>query len=56
MVQEKVQFPREANGYCGVVSTADSEVVVNLQDKMSSLKKKVLAHQLLGENGDIIPC
>jgi hypothetical protein len=56
VVQEKVHFPREANGYYGVVSTADSEVVVSLQDRMNSLKKKASAHQLLGKNGDIIPC
>ena len=56
MVQEKVQFPCEANGYYGVVSTADSGVVVSFQDKMSSLKEKVSAHQLLGKIGDKIPC
>jgi hypothetical protein len=44
VVQEKVQFPRKANGYHGVVPTA--EVVVSLQDKLNKLKKKASAHQL----------
>lgn len=43
MVQEKVQLPREANGYHGVVPTA--EVVVSRQDKVDKLKK-ASAHQL----------
>jgi hypothetical protein len=44
VVQEKLQFPREANGYHGVVPTA--EVVVSFQDKVNKLKKKASAHQL----------
>jgi len=45
VVQEKVQFPLEANGWHGLVPTVD--VVMNLQDKMNELKKEVSAHQHL---------
>jgi hypothetical protein len=56
VVQEKVQFPRGANGYYGVVPTADSEVVVSLQDKMNKLKKKASVHQPFKKNEDKIRC
>lgn len=56
VVQGKVQFPHEANGYYGVVPTADSEVVVSLQDTVNKLKKKASAHRLVKKNGDRIPC
>jgi len=59
-VQEKVQpeFPRKANGYHGVVSTAETaEVVASLEDNVNNLKKKASAHQLFKKkNGDRIPC
>jgi hypothetical protein len=48
VVQEKLQFPREANGYHGVVPTA--EVVVSFQDKVNKLKKKASAYQLFKTN------
>ena len=54
MVQGKVQFPHKANGYYGVVPTA--EIVVSLQDNVNKLKKKASAHQLFKKNGDRIPC
>ena len=53
VVQERIPFPRKANGYHSLVPTVD--VVMNLQDKMNELNK-ALAHQLLIEKGDIIPC
>ena len=54
MVQGKVDFPHphEANGYYGVVPTA--EVVVSRQD--NKLKKKASAHQLFKKKGERIPC
>ena len=42
VVQGKVDFPHEANGYHGVVPTA--EVVVSHRDKANKLKKKASAH------------
>jgi hypothetical protein len=42
VVLEKVQFPREVNGYHSLVPTVN--VVMNFQDKMDELEKKVSAH------------
>jgi hypothetical protein len=44
VVQGNLDFPHEANGYHGVVPTA--EVVVSRQDKANKLKRKASAHQL----------
>ena len=42
MIQKRTPSPWEANGYHSFVPTVD--IVMNLQDKMSELKKKVSAH------------